>query len=357
MDITGSERRITPSDGDTSGRPRMPLTTVLSSAARTEFPSLRSLSDAGTPPSSTAEAVRPAGDLAGEVLAAITEQAVIVTNADGMIRLFNPGAERLLGHPAGEVVGRRSIVSLHDPAELQSRSPEATCPAFDVLVASARSGRGETREWTYRASDGSIRPVSVSVTPLGSAAEDAGYVFVASDSTERHRTEAALRTLAGNYAHRAMHDELTGLPNRALLRDRLEHAITVAARNGRCIGLLFIDLDRFKEVNDKYGHVAGDELLIHVAARITAAARDSDTVVRFGGDEFVVVCEDLKDPGELVAVVRRIQESVEQRILLADHWILPRASIGSIVVPGSEATAKDLIAQADEAMYRSRGMR
>ncbi len=333
----------------------MPLTTVLDHVLLPPLPPRRTSGEPRTSAAATAQQGRPGSELAGHVLAAITEQAVIATDAGGTIQLFNPGAEQLLGLRAGDVIGRRSIVSLHDPVELQSRTGQDAVAGLEVLVASARSGRAETREWTYLAADGSIRPVSVSVTALGD--EGAGYVFVASDSSERHRTEAALRTLAGNYAHRAMHDELTGLPNRALLRDRLEHAITVATRNGRCIGLLFIDLDRFKDVNDRYGHVAGDELLIHVAARISAAARDSDTVVRFGGDEFVVVCEDLKDPGELAAVVRRIQESVEQRVWLADQWIFPRASIGSIVVPGAEATAKGLIASADEAMYRTRGMR
>ncbi len=316
-------------------------------------------------------AERRAAQLLQDVLHATTEQAVIGTDLRGVITLYNTGAERMLGFSPERVIGAETPVLFHDPEELHERARALGCSSgFDALTAMARDGAAHTQDWIYRRADGSPLPVTVSVSAMHRAdgtegwrtrgergGDVSGYLFVAIDATARQQREEAWRSAVHEYARRALHDELTGLPNRSLLRDRLEHAIAVAARHGRYVGLLFIDLDRFKNVNDTYGHVAGDELLTKVATRIVGAARSSDTVARFGGDEFVVLCEDLHDPEELAAVAYRVTLAVAQKTVIGDTLLVPSASIGMVAVPGTQAEPDELIESADRAMYESRGVR
>ena len=129
------------------------------------------------------------------------------------------------------------------------------------------------------------------------------------DATSRRNTERML-------LHAALHDSLTNLPNRRLLRDRLETALVRAQRTTARVAVLFVDLDRFKEVNDTFGHDAGDEVLVSVANGILGALRSGDTVARLGGDEFVVVCEDLGDDDDLARLVDRLLEGVSRPVTL-----------------------------------------
>jgi diguanylate cyclase (GGDEF)-like protein len=154
--------------------------------------------------------------------------------------------------------------------------------------------------------------------------------------------------------HQALHDPLTGLANRVLLLDRIEHALESAARRPTGVAVLFMDLDYFKSVNDVSGHSAGDQLLFGVARRLQHAVRPDDTIGRLGGDEFVVLCEDLGDPvRDAVAVAHRIAELFEQPFLVREREIQVAASIG--VAPASAAdTAERLLGHADHAMYRAK---
>ena len=153
--------------------------------------------------------------------------------------------------------------------------------------------------------------------------------------------------------YRAYHDELTGLPNRALLNDRLTHALKRSKRDQSAIAVLFLDLDRFKLVNDSLGHDAGDRLLIQVAQRMTEGLRGSDTVARLGGDEFVVVVEDVKDDLEVHAAAQRVAAILEQPFEVDSETLFVSASIG-VSVARDEADATELLREADDAMYRAK---
>ena len=170
--------------------------------------------------------------------------------------------------------------------------------------------------------------------------------------TEINRREELQKELE----HQATHDALTNLPNRALLMDRLEHTIERVIRERVIIAVLFIDLDRFKDVNDTFGHEAGDWLLAQAAGRLKRCVRTADTVSRIGGDEFVVVLEDVEDADQVVEVAVRIMESLSRPFALGRVEASVSASIGVTVLDGiAEREAEELVWEADQAMYRAKG--
>jgi diguanylate cyclase (GGDEF)-like protein/PAS domain S-box-containing protein len=170
---------------------------------------------------------------------------------------------------------------------------------------------------------------------------------VISSAVDRNIVEAEVR-------HRALHDPLTSLPNRALALDRLEGALARRRRDGRAVAVLLADLDQFKLVNDSLGHAAGDDLLVALAPRLHDAVRPSDTVARLGGDEFLVVCEQLDGPHEAIRVAERVAQAISQPIVLSagEHFIT--ASIGIAVAESADALPEDLLRDADAAMYRAK---
>lgn len=153
---------------------------------------------------------------------------------------------------------------------------------------------------------------------------------------------------------RAMHDHLTGLPTRALMLDRLSMALNSATRSGNRGALLFIDLDRFKHINDHYGHAAGDAVLLASAERMLSAIRSSDTVSRIGGDEFIVLLPVIGDDADGQAVAQKILEALSQPILAQGHALSVSASIGVITFSPGDSSAEELIARADQAMYAAK---
>ncbi|GAA4984777.1 putative bifunctional diguanylate cyclase/phosphodiesterase [Kineococcus glutinatus] len=178
------------------------------------------------------------------------------------------------------------------------------------------------------------------------------YLVMAADREEARRAQREL-------AHRSTHDALTGLPNRALLLDRLEHALQTARRHRRVVAVLFIDLDRFKAVNDTFGHAAGDTVLTTAAARMAATLREGDTLARLAGDEFVLVCEDLPQAaaGELrehvAAVATRLRRALAEPVRLVGADVVVAASIG-VALSDEHPDADELLADADAAMYRAK---
>jgi diguanylate cyclase (GGDEF)-like protein len=166
-------------------------------------------------------------------------------------------------------------------------------------------------------------------------------------SIERKRSEVRL-------AEQALQDSLTGLPNRILLLDRLGVALARARRRPTSVAVLFLDLDRFKTINDSLGHEAGDELLIEISSRLKATLRPSDTVARFGGDEFLILCEDLNGEIEAVRVAERALQAILNPVLVAGHRISVGASVGIAYGSDQGAGAHELVRQADAAMYRAK---
>jgi diguanylate cyclase (GGDEF)-like protein/PAS domain S-box-containing protein len=164
----------------------------------------------------------------------------------------------------------------------------------------------------------------------------------------RSRAESIMR-------HQALHDPLTDLPNRALLHDRLAHALARAARGKACVGVLFIDLDHFKVINDSLGHDVGDELLMQVAARLTALLRASDTLGRLGGDEFMVIAEPGSDPAQHVRMAERLGAVLEAPFFVRGDELAISASIG-IACGDGDADPRELVRDADAAMYRAKSL-
>ncbi|MDQ1569010.1 MAG: hypothetical protein QOF96_3890 [Actinomycetota bacterium] len=169
---------------------------------------------------------------------------------------------------------------------------------------------------------------------------------------ERKRAQAAEMALQ----HQAFHDGLTDLPNRALLSDRLSHALARGQRHSTKTAILFLDLDRFKGVNDSLGHAAGDELIVAVADRLRSVVRPDDTVARFGGDEFVILCEELDHEWEAVAIAERIAETLALPFHVGDRPVVVSASIGLAFASSATETADSLLRAADCAMYRAKDL-
>jgi len=229
-----------------------------------------------------------------------------------------------------------------------------TDEVFDRYYASIRPALVRDGVWTgelpVRRTDGRTGVVdAVLVGDVESSGEVRWLACLAVDVTEQHEREEQL-------SHQASHDPLTGLPNRALLRDRLAVALSVAGRVQSPVAVIALDLDGFKAVNDQLGHAAGDELLQQVTARIAVAVRDADTVARLGGDEFVIVVH----PPEEASAAFTIAERIRDQIGLVDYVIGERrlhitASIGlTLSEPGSPATPEALLAAADRGMYRAK---
>lgn len=158
---------------------------------------------------------------------------------------------------------------------------------------------------------------------------------------------------------RALHDRLTGLPNRELLLDRIEQALNYASRNNQICAAFFLDLDKFKPINDTYGHAVGDQVLQEIATRLKRVVRETDTLARLGGDEFFVLARDIQTPQAAEALATKLEQQLEAPLMIAN---LPRSesvavSIGVCLFPYKGATAIDVIRRADQAMYRMKRMR
>ncbi len=212
--------------------------------------------------------------------------------------------------------------------------------------ARAPFGDGETDEYEIRRLDGGFGYVVAAGFDM---APEGGWLAVAVDVTQRKVAEREIE-------HRAMHDPLTGLPNRRLLVDRLEHALARAGRQGVLVGLLFCDLDYFKEINDGFGHACGDAVLAAISHRLEAVVREGDTVARTGGDEFVIVLEDLIESEEAARIAERVRGALIEPIEWEGHELHVTCSIGVSTSSGTDAAVEDLLNCADDAMYLAKQM-
>ena len=287
------------------------------------------------------------------VLAATTEQALIATDRHGRIIVFNAGAERMLGHTAEQALGRDVAELLHQPDELARRADALGVPVESVVAFRAQNGIAHTQHWDYRRRDGSTVPVALSVTALRHpTGELQGYLGVAVDVTDQQQREQQLHQAAEHATYQAAHDPLTGLPNRAVLIDRLTHTLAEQRRHHQPTGgLLYLDVDGLKTINDVHGHGAGDALLVAVARRLTAACREGDLCARLGGDEFAVLLEDVHEAAELDNASDRIRQHMAEPLPLdPDAVVIPSASIGGTLLRSTD-TPEAALARADRHMY------
>jgi diguanylate cyclase (GGDEF)-like protein/PAS domain S-box-containing protein len=264
---------------------------------------------------------------------------VTVFDADGTILYESPAVERVLGYGAEDRIGHDGFDYLHP--EDQGRARDIAARALEtpgVPVQLEVRGRRRDGEWRW---------LEVWMTNLLDDPSVCGIVANQRDITERRAFQEQL-------TKQAYHDALTGLPNRALFQSRLEVALARAGRRQRTIAVLFVDLDRFKIINDSLGHDTGDDLLVAVAQRLREAVRDEDTVARLSGDEFTVLLEEVEDEVEAAQVAQRIIEDIRRAIDLDGHQVFVGASVGIALSQNGEDRAEDLLRDADLAMYRAK---
>jgi diguanylate cyclase (GGDEF)-like protein/PAS domain S-box-containing protein len=268
-----------------------------------------------------------------QTLAHIAE-GVVTVDANECVLWMNPTAEAMTGWPVDEAVG----VAV---AEVVRRERDAILLPEDGVAA----GQGEVL--ISRA--GAYLPVDVATAELPADPEDGrrGYVLVIRDASERRNREGAMLRMA-------YRDPLTGLANRASLTDRLELELNHARRRGSLLGLLFLDLDGLKAINDRLGHEAGDALLVGFAERLKTVLRKGDTVARLGGDEFNVILPDLESLGGAELVAEKILASLNSPMLFDGEELAAGVSIGIAMFPGDAEEPEELMRRADAAMYRAK---
>lgn len=272
---------------------------------------------------------------------ASSSNGIMITRSDEndhSIVYVNPAFERITGYSAAEVIGMEGRFLVRD---------DLAQPDLEKIRDALREKReGEAILRNYR-KDGTLFWNELHIAPVRdlTGAATTHFVSVINDVSERIHYQQALE-------HQANHDSLTGLANRNLLNDRIDQAIAWAKRNGLVIGVMLLDLDHFKLINDGSGHLAGDALLKEVGKRLTSCVRETDTVARLGGDEFVIVLTDLPQAGDVDQVAEKIQSALARPVELVGRDVFVTASIGISLYPRDGDHGEILLRYADIAMYR-----
>jgi diguanylate cyclase (GGDEF)-like protein/PAS domain S-box-containing protein len=266
-------------------------------------------------------------------------EAIIITDAQRNVVAVNPAFVEITGYSADEVMGK-------NPKILSSG--KQTAEFYNTMWTVLK----ETGQWSgeiwNRRKNGEIYPEWLSIGVVKNhRGEIINYISLFSDITKRKEAEQRIEFLAH-------YDSLTKLPNRALFADRLKRALVVAGRNGKKAALMFLDLDKFKEINDRLGHLAGDHLLQSVAERVKSCVRESDTICRQGGDEFMVLLEDIGGVDDVEKIAHKIISSMSEPHRIGDHSMTVTFSIGAALYPDDAGDDKTLILHADKAMYRAK---
>ncbi len=218
---------------------------------------------------------------------------------------------------------------------------------FEHALSTRQGWQNVVLRWRHR--NGSYRTFESNASPLfNEAGRLIGFQGVDRDITERRQAEARIEFLAH-------HDGLTGLPNRVLLRDRFEHALAMAERSRSRVAMLFLDLDNFKRVNDTLGHAAGDQLLLQVVTRLSDCTRESDTISRQGGDEFILLLNDIPDPEIVERIASKILVKLAEPVEINGHELNAACSIGVALYPDDGSSFDTLLQKADAAMYNAKG--
>lgn len=256
---------------------------------------------------------------------------------DGVVRFVNPHFAALTGYPEAALVGRDGIWLVAD-----EERPGVQAAAAAML----RGERTQPYEFRVVTRSGALLWVLGTMTAVEFRGR-AAALGTFTDITDRKRFEDEL-------TRQAFFDSLTGLPNRNLFMDRLEHGLGAANRRHERTAVMFLDLDGFKSVNDRFGHAAGDELLLHVASRLQEMVRGGDTIARFGGDEFTLLLEAITGDEDALAVARRIVAGLEVPFVVAGQSVSLSASVGLAFGQAGGPEAGELLRQADIALYAAK---
>jgi diguanylate cyclase (GGDEF)-like protein/PAS domain S-box-containing protein len=276
--------------------------------------------------------------LSEEQFRALAEQAPIgIFRSDVGLRLGYANARCI------EILGVGGA-GMHGSRWLDTLAPADRPRVVSALEGVLEGAEAELDQVKVERPDGSARWVSIRVAPVLSSHRAGGFVGSVEDVTERRLLEQTL-------SHDATHDRLTGLPNRSLLWEALRDQL---ARPEPAVAVLFVDLDDFKFVNDSFGHETGDELLLAVAARLTDAIRPHDLVTRFGGDEFVVVCADVRDAAQAERIAQRLVDALAPAFTIAGREISVSASIGLVLSTDTDLDPETVLRDADTALYQAK---
>ncbi len=288
------------------------------------------------------------------LLSAASEVAIIATDTQGLITLFNRGAEKMLGYPAADLVGRQTPAVFHLVEEVASRAKELSAAlgrpvtGFRAFTIKPDLAGSEKREWTFVRKDGRHVTVFLVVTPVrDDDGATCGYLGVAVDVTDRVRATLELKTLART-------DPLTGLANRRVFAEAAEAEFERCKRFNSTAALLMIDIDHFKKVNDVRGHQAGDTALVALANLLTATVRTTDVPARHGGEEFVVLLTGttLTGAAELAERIRERTARMSAPSPSGDFRLT--ISIGATVFTPGDEDWTEALRRADQALYQAK---
>ncbi len=267
------------------------------------------------------------------------QEGILITTPDATIIDVNHAFEEITGYSREEAIGATPRINKsgrHDKAFYEEMWRQLTS-----------KGEWHGEIWDRRKS-GEVYPKLLSINAVvNEQGETSHYVGIFADITKQKQTEEALQKLA-------YYDHLTDLPNRTLFRERLNQVLAIAARQQSSVALLFIDLDRFKYVNDTLGHAAGDELLEHISRRLLEQTRHSDTVSRLGGDEFTVILSDISNPDDVAQIAQKLVETLKEPVEIMGHEVRVGGSIGIALYPEDGSDAETLTKHADTAMYQAK---
>ncbi len=268
-----------------------------------------------------------------------SSDAVIGKSLEGIILSWNEAAERLFGYSAENVIGQ----------PVSMLFPEDEADDMQALITRCAGGEHiDSHQAECVRADGQPIWVSLALSPIkNKAGTIVGVATIARDITERKHADDRLHRLA-------FHDPLTGLPNRFFFRERVSQALAQARRHGHQVALLFIDLDRFKDINDSLGHQIGDRLLQITANRLRRSLREGDTVARLGGDEFVVCLSVLTDSSDALSIAAQIDGTLREPFRIGSHKLNVSGSIGISIYPDDGDDMDALMQVADSAMYHSK---
>jgi diguanylate cyclase (GGDEF)-like protein/PAS domain S-box-containing protein len=298
-------------------------------------------------PGAHAPPAAPVGDRLFRTIVDQMADGVYLVEPDRTIKYWSPGAERISGHSAAEVVGRNCFDNILDHVDGRGRSLcHNSCP----LAAAMRDGKEREATIWLRHSDGHRKPVRVRATPMrDEAGRIVGGIEYFSDATQRMAAEEE----ADRARQEALTDQLTGLPNRRMFDPALGGRLENLARYGWAFGLLIVDIDHFKEINDEHGHAVGDAALAGVAATLKGAIRSGDLLARWGGEEFAVLVE-ASDEGGLRDAGERMRLLVERSEVRTEGLALPiTVSVGGALAVFAD-TPEAVFARADGALYTAK---